>query len=119
MRVQQVTLSLLPSSIQLITIAVTLLVPGPAMPPSHLPRSDSEGMAHRTVLALHHSSGSDTLSWCQWSSADTDGMCYPRGKARAGKHGIHPGMPSQTLPSTGSSTASLPESSRTDAPDKA
>ena len=54
-----------------------LYLPGPAAPISRPPRSDSAGKAHKTVLAPRRSSGSDTPSWCQWSSADTGGKCYP------------------------------------------
>ena len=57
-------------------------LPGPAAPTSRPPRSGSAGTARRTALARRRSSGSDTLSWCRWSSADTDGKCYPAGEDR-------------------------------------
>lgn len=58
----------------------TLLLPGPAGLIARPPRSDSAGTAHRTVLAPRRSPGSDTQSWCRWSSADTDDKCYPEGR---------------------------------------
>ena len=58
----------------------TQSLPGPAAPTSRPPHSDSAGTARRTAPAHHRSSGSDTLSWCRWSSADTDGKCYPAGE---------------------------------------
>lgn len=60
----------------------TLLLPDPAMRSARPRHSDSAGTAHRTVPAHHRSSGSDTPSWYQWSSAGTDGRCCPVEKHR-------------------------------------
>lgn len=57
-----------------------LFLPGPAVLTARPRHSDSAGTAHKTALAPRRSSGSDTLSWCRWSSADTDGRCYPEGE---------------------------------------
>lgn len=57
-------------------------LPDPATLSAHPPHSDSAGRAHRTVPAHHHSSGSDRPSWYRWSSAGTDGTCYPVDEAK-------------------------------------
>lgn len=51
--------------------------PGPAALISHPPYSNYAGTVHRSGLTPCHSSGSNTVSWYEWPSANTSGTCYP------------------------------------------